>query len=225
MIPWPKRRGLQPLVVQVRIEDVGDRGLEAEVDHLLVAAEDLLDLGPGGGIPDPGVALALAQQLADVVEELLVCPVALDVLGRDAEVLQARLRLCIVQPLPECGPVLERDPEVRVGDPVAQPAAPELELIDHEVVEQADDVGAGTDDEALVSERALERRGAAQPLPALEHQHALAGTGQVGRGRQAVVPATHDDDVPVARRQVLHRRRQAHLTEVGRDLVHVSAFK
>ena len=90
----------------------------------------------------------------------------------------------------------KRDPEVGVGrgDPVA--VALELELGDHHRVEQADDVGAGADHEALVGERALERRRAAELLAALEHQHPLAGAREVGGGGEPVVAAADDDRVP-----------------------------
>ena len=39
---------------------------------------------------------------------------------------------------------------------------------------------------------------AAEPGIALQHQHALAGLGQVGGGHQAVVAAADGDDVVVA---------------------------
>ena len=91
---------------------------------------------------------------------------------RDAELLEVRLGARVVEPLAEGGAVLERHPEVRVGHPVAQAAPPQLELADHQVVEQADDVGAGADHVALVVERPLEGAGAAEPLAALEHEDA-----------------------------------------------------
>ena len=113
-------------------------------------------------VADPGVALALAQPAPSLVEQLLVGPVALDVARRDAELLEVRLGARVVEPLAERGAVVERHPEVGVGHPVAKAAPLELELADHEVVEQADDVGAGADHVALVGERALERAGAAR---------------------------------------------------------------
>ena len=41
----------------------------------------------------------------------------------------------------------------------------------------------------------LGHRGAADQVPPLEHDHPLAGTRQVGRGDEAVVPAADDDGV------------------------------
>ena len=84
----------------------------------------------------------------------------------------------------------------------------ELELGDHDRVEQADDVGAGADHVALVGERALEGAGAAELVAALEHEHRLAGLGEVGGGGEPVVPAADDDRVPVARGELGDRRRQ-----------------
>ena len=107
------------------------------------------------------------------------------------------------------GPVGERAPEVGVGrrDPVA--VADELELVDDHLVEQADDVGAGADDVALVGERPLERAGPAELLSALEHEHRASRPREIGRGGQAVVTAADDDRVPVAGRELGRRRRQA----------------
>ena len=118
--------------------------------------------------------------------------------------------------------VLERDPEVGVGDVDVQAAALERELPDHEVVEQADDVGAGADDVVGVGERALERARAAEPLAPLEHEHGLAGPGEVGRAGEAVVAAADDDRVPVAGGELLHGRGQPDLAQLLRDGVHVA---
>ena len=102
-------------------------------------------------------------------------------------------------------------------------AAPaQVELGDHELVEQADDVRARAHDEALVGERALERAGAAQALAALEHEHRAAGAREVGRRGQAVVAAADDDRVPVARGELGQRRGEADLAELGCDLVHAA---
>ena len=195
-----EQRRLEPLVVDVAAEHVGDRVLEDEIDLLLVVAEDLLDLGARRGVADPGVAGALAEQLADVVEKLLVGPVAVDVLLREAESVEALLGLVVVEKLAEGGAVLEGDPEVRVGHPVPEAALAQLQLVDDHVVEEADDVGARGDDEAIVLERPLQGAGAAEPLTALEHQDRLAGPGQVGGRGQAVVAAADDDRVPVLAR-------------------------
>jgi hypothetical protein len=74
---------------------------------------------------------------------------------------------------PERRAVLERDPQVGIGHEALKAAPAQVELGDDELVEQADDVGARAHDEALVGERALERARAAEPLAALEHEHAL----------------------------------------------------
>ena len=178
-----EERVLEALVVHVVVEDLGDRGLEDDVDHRLLAVQELLQLGARRRLADPGVALAGAQALADLVEEVLVGPVALLVLGADAERVEVALRAGVVEPLAEAGAVGERDPQVGVGDVDVEAALLELQLADDEVVEQADDVGAGADDEVGVGERALERAGAAEPLAALEHEDGLAGLGEVGRAR------------------------------------------
>src|SRR5215211_4366460 len=85
--PLAEQRGLQPLVVEVLIEHIGDRSLEQEIDHLLVAVEELLELRPPRRIAYPGVASALSQLAAHLVEELLISPVAVDVGLRDPKLL------------------------------------------------------------------------------------------------------------------------------------------
>ena len=97
--PAAEERVVQPLVGEVVRHHLGDRRLEDEVDHRLVAAEHRLDLGPGRRVALPGVALALAQQLADVVVELLMAPVAVDVGLREAELPQVRLGPRVVDEL------------------------------------------------------------------------------------------------------------------------------
>ncbi len=128
--PLAEEGGLEALVGHVVVEHVGDRSLEDEVDHRAVGAEELLDLGPGRRLAHPGVPLALAQLAPDLVEQLLVGPVAVDVGRGDAQFLQVGLGARVVEPLPECGAVVEGHPEVGIGHPVAKAAPLELELPD-----------------------------------------------------------------------------------------------
>src|SRR6185503_4797821 len=58
-------------------------------------------------------------------------------------------------------------------------------------------VGAGG--EAVAGPELLGEGGAAGEWPALEHLDAQAGSGQVPRGHEAVVPCADDDDVGVDR--------------------------
>ena len=106
------------------------------------------------------------------------------------------------------GAVGKRTPEVRVGRRDAVAVALELELGDHDRIEQADDVGAGADHVALVVERALQGAGAAELVAALEHEHRLAGLREIGGRREPVVAAADDDHVPRARRELGDRRGQ-----------------
>ena len=139
---------------------------------------------------------------------------------RKAHRLEVGLGPGVVEPLAEGGAVLERDPEIRVGDEEAQAAAAEVELAHHQLVEQADDVGAGADDVTVVGEGALEGAGAAEPLAALENEDAAPGPRQVGGRGEAVVAAADDDHVPLAGGEVAERLRQPDLPELGGDLVH-----
>ena len=135
----------------------------------------------------------------------------------EAERVEARLRLRVVDPLGERAAVLEGRPEVRVGHEDLEAVAAQVELVDHDAVEQADDVRARADDVARVGERALERARAAEPLAPLEHEDGLAGAGEVGRAREPVVAAADDHGVPLARGQLGDRRGQADLSQPRGD--------
>ena len=83
-----EQRVLQALVLHVVVEDVGDRRVEDDVEHRLLAVQQILDLLAGRALADPGVAPARAQPAADLVEDVLVGPVALDVLLGDLQLLE-----------------------------------------------------------------------------------------------------------------------------------------
>src|SRR3954463_15821566 len=166
-----EQRVLQALVAHVLVEHLGDRGAEHDVDHVLLALEQLLDLVARRRVAEPRVAVARAQAAADLVEEVLVGPVAVDVGLGDLQVLEAPLRPVVVEPLAERAAVVERDPQVGVGHVALEAALSQLQLADDELVEQADDVREGADDEAVVMDRPLERARAAEALAAFEHEH------------------------------------------------------
>ena len=86
-------------------------------------------------------------------------------------------------------------------------------------MEQADEVGARADDEAVVGEGRVERARAAEPLALLEHEHREAAAGEIGRGSEPVVAPADDHDVPLASRQLGHRRRKTDAPE-HRERVH-----
>ena len=132
--------GAQPLVADVVLHHLGDGRLEDDVDGLGVAAEELLDLGPVGGVADPGVAPTVAQRAADAVEQGLVGLVALHVARR--ELGHGGGAAIGVVPQGDRGAVLERAPQVGVHELDPVPAVAQPELVDHERVQQADRVGA-----------------------------------------------------------------------------------
>ena len=65
---------------------------------------------------------ALAQPDPDLVEQVLVGEVSVDVLLAEAQCLQPVQRPVVVHPLREGGAVVERDPQLRVGEVDLQPA-------------------------------------------------------------------------------------------------------
>ena len=225
IVPLAGERVAQPLVVDEALEHRGDRFLEGDRDQLASppsAASISPRLGDGAL---PGVAGRTgAQQVADPSRRRRrEARDALDVALGEALVAQVGGRLRAVDERRR----RSRRPangHQRLGsagvDPVA--VARELELGDHHRVEQADDVGAGADHEALVGERALEGRGAAELLAALADQDPLAGAGEVGGRGEPVVPAADDDRVPVAARELGDRRRQADPSHRRRDPARVT---
>ena len=110
---------------------------------------------------------------------------------RRAQVLQGRRRLAAAQhQVPAIA--AERDGRQILGGE-AQAVAGQVQLRDHPRVEVVQDVGAGRQGEA--GRDLLVDRGAADLGIAFEHQHPAPGPGQVGGADQAVMTATHHDDV------------------------------
>ena len=74
-------------------------------------------------------------------------------------------------------------------------AAPqEAELFDDQRMQQAGEIGAGRHPDA--GKGLFDGACAADALAALEHQHALAGAGEIGGAGEAVVAGADDDGVP-----------------------------
>src|SRR5206468_6680585 len=120
--------------------------------------EELLELGAVGRVADPGVAGGIAagpESRPDSSEQLDVRDVPVDVAG--SEGLDLLGGAILVEPLRERRAVLERRPLGRVADECAVPVPRQLELLDHERMEEADEVRARADHEAGIAERSLER--------------------------------------------------------------------
>ena len=173
-----------------------------------------------GDVAGPGVARALAELDPHVVEELLVRDVAGDLRVADPDLLQPAERPFLVHPLAEGGAVVERHPQLRIGDEHLEAAAVQVEVGDDLLVEQPDDVGARADHVPVVGERLLERAGAAEPVARLQDEHLVAGPGEVGGAGEPVVAAADDDDVPAPRGELTDRRRQPDPAEAIGDGVH-----
>ena len=78
------------------------------------------------------------------------------------------------------------------------PAAPGTQLVDDAPRQQADQIRVARQPSVDSVEGVRGHRGAADVVQPLEHLHPASGTGQVGGGDQAVVPAADDDDVGLA---------------------------
>ena len=211
-----EERVLDALVVDVAVEGLGDRLLEHDRDRLVVVAQELLQLRAGRGGAHPGIARPGAKHPAQPLEQLFVGVKAPDVPLREAVLTEVGGGALPIDEQPHRAAIGQRAPQVGVGhqDPVA--VALELELADHQAVEQADDVGAGADQVARVRKRLLQRARSADPLPSLEHQHRAAGSRQIGGSREPVVPPADHDRVPVPGGQLAERGRQPDLAHARR---------
>jgi hypothetical protein len=185
-------RVLQALVVDVLVEHIGDRRVEEDVDHPLVVTEQRLDLFPHGGFADPGVATSSAQSLPHLVEDVLVGPVAVDVVSGKPHRVEARLRLRVIEPCPN-DPPSETAP--RLGRRCTPRPAPRTELVDHQLIEQPDDVRA-----RLTTYWSSSAARACTPRAAPADTSTAASLERIA-GREAVVPAADDHGVPMAGRQ------------------------
>ncbi len=159
-----------------------------------------------------------AKHPAQPLEQLLVGVEPPDVPLREAVLTEVGGGALPIEEEPHRAAIGQRAPEVGIGhqDPVA--VALELELADHQTVEQSDDVGAGTDQVARVRKRLLERARSADPLLALEHQHRAARSRQIGGSGEPVVPSADHDRVPVPGGQLAERGRQPDLAHRGVDV-------
>ena len=198
--------GPEALVLHVPLDDVGDRRVEHHVARLGIAGEQLLELGAVGRRPDPHVATRAApQSFTDALEQRLVVVEPVDVGRRDRLHRGGSARGVV--PLEQRRPVLERGPLRRVDHERAIAVARQIELVDHERVEQPHQVRARAHHEPVVGERALERAGTTEVIAPLEDEDGAPRPRQVrGRG-EPVVPTADHDDVPVARSKLRDRRR------------------
>ena len=203
----PVQRGPQPLVLDVAFHHIGDGFGEHQADEFGVVAEQVLDLRAARCLAQPGVTRALPQRPPHPREQLLVAEQPGDIAGSDRGHLRRAAR--VVVPQRQRRAVLERAPQMRVHamDRIAVLSQPEL--AHHDRVQQAHNVGAGADQVAGVGERPGQRAGTADLLAGLQDQHRPPHPGQVGGGREPVVPGTHHHRVPAARPQIslVHARR------------------
>ena len=136
----------------------------------------------------------MRSAVADAREEGVVGEEPVDVARRDRRD-RARRPLLVV-PLHERRAVLEGRPLGRVDREGAVAAPRQIELADHERMQQADQVRTRAHHEARVGERPLERARAADLRTSLQHDDAEARPRQIGGGGEPVVTAPDDDDVP-----------------------------
>ena len=109
--------------------------------------------------------------------------------------------------------VVERAPNAGIRDEDFIAVVAKLQLVDHDRVEQTDDVRAGAHLVAGIAERFLERARTTELVARFEDEHRLARAREVRRGGEPVVPTADDDCVPCSRRELAHRHRQSDATK------------
>lgn len=203
LLAWPRvgadaalavQSGAQAFVADVPFDDVGDGRVEDDVDEFGVVVQQGLDLVSVRRVADPDVSCFVSESAADAAEEVAVREEPVDVAG--AEAFDRLGRAPVVMPHGERGVVLERAPEVWVDRMHAVAVAAELQFVDNELVEQADDIRTRADDPALVVERCLERARAADAVTSLENERLQSRVSEVRGRRQPVVPAPDNDNIP-----------------------------
>lgn len=212
--PAAVQGGPQPLVADVTLHEVGDRHALDHRPGLAVFAEQVEHLVQTGCLTHPRVALTLAQRPAQTREHIPVGAPAVDVARRQPRHLGSGAVLVVV--VGQTAAVGEWAPGRGLGRDGAVAVAGEVELGDDQGMQQADQIGARADHEALVAERALEGAGAAEALAALEHEDRPARACEIGSGGQAVVAGPHDDGVPGSARRGAEADRVAGQTGLDR---------
>ena len=182
MTPAPCRAVRSRLVGDVALDEVGDRQLEEHLDRLGVAGEQGLEPLAVGRVADPGVGRRVEgpQPVPDPVVGVLV--------GEEAVHVGRRQRPAPTRPCGAGSSQSANDVPSRKGRPLAgigrvDTVAPagQAELVDHQRVQQADQVGAGADQVAGVGERAA--RGC-RHRPAGRGPRGPAPSGRPGPGRR-----------------------------------------
>jgi hypothetical protein len=196
--------------VEALLDEVGDaRGEQAgEVErrahvHLAQLGRERGLLGQRLGSLGPELGRDLMQQRADeraeTGEPLLPTLVGVGVArGELADLGAARLRVVGEQQMAAVG--ARREVGALRVDVVA--VLGETQVAHHRLGEQAHDVRQAGDGE-VGPEGLLGDRGAADGVPALQHQHAAAGAGKVTGGDEAVVAAADDDHVVRVRHRLI----------------------
>ncbi len=203
-------RGLQALVAQVALDELGHRPVEEHVLRFVVVAEARLDLLARGRLADPQIAVARwTQRVAQSAKHVAHRAPAFHVARREPA--NFRLALRVIVPKLHARAVEEGNEEpVDRGRP-RKAALGQIQLGDNERMQKPREIRARR--HAHAGEGLLDRAGAAHAAAALEHQHALARARQIRRARQAVVPRAHNHHIPAPRGQFVDGSRQTNLAK------------
>ena len=109
----------------------------------------------------------------------------------------------IVSPELHAAAVLEGNEEAGHGRVPLEPTADQVELFDHQRMEQPAHIGAGG--HPIPGPGLLQGTRATNPVPALQHQHSPAGPGQVGGAGETVMSRADYNGVPASGGQLFDR--------------------
>ncbi len=112
---------------------------------------------------------------------------------------------------------------MRVDDPDVVPALVQAKFVDHDRMEETDQIRTGTHREGRIREGLLQGAGSAQSFGALQYEDLDPLTGKISGGGQSVVPTSHHHDVPSTGAEVVYWSRQPDSTEDVVDSSHLGA--
>ena len=142
--PLPEIGRLEALVVEEMLDVLDHRPVEQDAQRLGVSRQPALDLVAGRSPADPEVAIAVGPQcVAQPALHVAERPPARQVAGREPRDLL--LAQPIVVPELDARAVLERDEQPGRGRRPSEPVLGHPQLVDHQRVEQSDQVGTGRD--------------------------------------------------------------------------------
>ncbi len=201
---------LQPLILEVMLDELCHRPIEQHPASLLILAQASVQLFRGGSVANPKVTIAGGpQSIPQTPNHCRHGHPAIHIARSEAPNLS--LARVVVIPQLNTAAIKKRHKEAIRSRRPMKPSFHQSQLIHHQRVQQPCKISARRHPHPW--ERLLDGTGAPHTCPALQHQDAFACPGQVGRAGEAIMAGADDDGVPRLRSQLRDRRREADLAQ------------